>query len=119
MTCHRMDVSATSTRMSKLTSDHKPLLAVDHLEASNLHNSVAKNREISIAIKEEEAEETRECDLVKKEEEIKKTKKDKGNEKEEEREAPALERDYTDSASQPEMDPASNSDKSGLLTTHL
>ena len=61
-----MDVSATSTRMSKLTLDHKPLLAVDHLEASNLH-SVAKNREISIAIKEEEAEEIGESDPGKKE----------------------------------------------------
>merc|ERR1719507_1972905 len=64
----RMDVSATSTRMSKLTSDHKPLLTVDHLEVSNLH-SVAKNREVSIAIKEEEeVEEIGESDLGKREE---------------------------------------------------
>ena len=60
-----MDVSATSTRMSKLTSDHKPLLVVDQLEASNLHRNVAKNKEISITIKEEMMEEMGECDLDK------------------------------------------------------
>ena len=134
-----MDVSATSTRMSKLTSsDNKPLLAVDHLEAaSNLHSVTAKNREISIAIKEEEeAEEIGESDLGRKEEEGRKTidvtaKEEK--EKEEEALARALEDKFglltthleeaalegECTEGQPEMDNASNSDKSGLLTTHL
>ena len=109
-----MDVSATSTRMSKLTSDHKPLLAVDHLEVSNLH-SVAKNREVSIAIKEEEeVEEIGESDLGKREE---KTNDDTVKEKEEEREDPAFEDKCVNG--QAESDPEISSDKSGLLTTHL
>ena len=92
------------------------------LQASNLHNSVAKNREISIAIKEEEEETTGECDLAKNEDEIKNTDEEKGKEEEEEekeeKEVPALEGGCSD-IGQPEMDPASNSDTSGLLTTHL
>ena len=108
-----MDVSATSTRMSKLTSDHKPLLTVDHLEVSNLH-SVAKNREVSIAIKEEEVEEIGESDLGKREE---KTNDDTVKEKEEEREDPAFEDKCVNG--QAESDPEISSDKSGLLTTHL
>ena len=105
----RMDVSATSTRMSKLTSDHKPLL-----EASNLHSNVAKNKEISIAIKEEMMEEMGECDLDKEEKESNRTTNDdRGKETEE---GKVLEGDCADG--QPEMDLAS-SDKSGLLTTHL
>ena len=133
-----MDVSATSTRMSKLTSDNKPLLAVDHLEAvSNLHSVTAKNREISIAIKEEEAEEIGESDLGKKEEEGKKTNDVRVKEEKEEKEKEALAQAFEDKFGlltthleepalegqcidvQPEMDPESNSDKSGLLTTHL
>ena len=107
-------MSATSTRMSKLTSDHKPLLTVDHLEVSNLH-SVAKNREVSIAIKEEEeVEEIGESDLGKREE---KTNDDTVKEKEEEREDPAFEDKCVNG--QPESDPEISSDKSGLLTTHL
>ena len=133
----RMDVSATSTRMSKLTSsDNKPLLAVDHLEAaSNLHSVTAKNREISIAIKEEEeAEEIGESDLGRKEEEGRKTIDVTAKEEKEEEglaraledkfglltthlEEGALEGECTEG--QPEMDNESNSDKSGLLTTHL
>merc|ERR1712107_121201 len=58
----RMDVSATSTRMSKLTTsmDNKPLLGVDHLDSKLGVDSmevVSKNREVSIAIKEEREEE--------------------------------------------------------------
>ena len=103
-------MSATSTRMSKLTSDHKPLLVVDQLEASNLHSNVAKNKEISIAIKEEMGE----CDLDKEGKESNRTTNDdRGKETEE---GKVLEGDCADG--QPEMDLAS-SDKSGLLTTHL
>ena len=109
-----MDVSATSTRMSKLTSDHKPLLVVDQLEASNLHSNVAKNKEISIAIKEDMMEEMGECDLDKEGKESNRTTNDdRGKETEE---GKVLEGDCADG--QPEMDLAS-SDKSGLLTTHL
>ena len=79
-----------------------------------------KNREISIAIKEEEAEEIGEIDLGKKEE---MTNDDTVKEEEKEREEkfggeePAFEDKCVNG--QPELDPESSSDKSGLLTTHL
>merc|ERR1712107_643585 len=74
----RMDVSATSTRMSKLTTsmDNKPLLGVDHLDSKlgvDDMEVVSKNREVSIAIKEEREEEN--SDLGKSEQK----EKEKGN----------------------------------------
>ena len=119
-----MDVSATSTRMSKLTTsmDNKPLLGVDHLEA------VSKNREVSIAIKEEREEEEN-GDLGKSEQK----EKEKGNnlmegdtgkrkkeeeevKKEEEEEEEKLKREEVDVT---ETNDHASSDTSGLLTTHL
>ena len=109
-----MDVSATSTRMSKLTTsmDNKPLLGVDHLEA------VSKNREVSIAIKEEREEEEN-GDLGKSEQkEIEKGNNlmegDTGKKKEEEEEK--LKREEVDVT---ETNDHASSDTSGLLTTHL
>ena len=109
-----MDVSATSTRMSKLTTsmDNKPLLGVDHLEA------VSKNREVSIAIKEEREEEEN-GDLGKSEQKEKEKgnnlmEGDTGKKKEEEEEK--LKREEVDVT---ETNDHASSDTSGLLTTHL
>ena len=105
-----MDVSATSTRMSKLTTsmDNKPLLGVDHLEA------MSKNREVSIAIKEEKEEEENGRSEQKKEENGNNLMEgDKGKKKEEEEEVKKEEVDVN------ETDDHASSDTSGLLTTHL
>ena len=93
------------------------------MEVSNLHSNVARNREISIAIKEEgEAEEIGKSDLGKKEE-CEKTKDDTAKEERKDKltqdlEEPAFKEDKCVNG-QAELDPESSSDKSGLLTTHL
>ena len=107
-----MDVSATSTRMSKLTTsmDNKPLLGVDHLEA------VSKNREVSIAIKEEKEEEENGESGHKDEEkgnDLMEGDTGKKKKKEGEEEVKREEVDVNET-----NEPAS-SDTSGLLTTHL
>ena len=107
-----MDVSATSTRMSKLTTsmDNKPLLGVDHLEA------VSKNREVSIAIKEEREEETN-GDLGESEQK----EEEKGNnlmegDTDKKKKEEEVKKDEVDVN---ETDDQASSDTSGLLTTHL
>ena len=116
-----MDVSATSTRMSKLTTsmDNKPLLGVDHLDSKlgvDHLEAVSKNREVSIAIKEEREEEEN-GDLGKSDQK----EKEKGNnlmegdrgKKKKEEEVKKEEVDVN------ETDDHASSDTSGLLTTHL
>jgi len=119
----RMDVSATSTRMSKLTTsmDNKPLLGVDHLDNKlgvDHLEAMSKNREVSVAIKEEKEEEEN-GNLGKSEQKEKEkgnnlTEGDTGKKKEEgEEEMRKEEIDVN------ETNDHASSDTSGLLTTHL
>ena len=102
--------------MSKLTTsmDNKPLLGVDHLDNKlgvDHLEAMSKNREVSIAIKEEEENGRNE----QKEEENGNNlmEGDKGKKNEEEEEVKKEEVDVN------ETDDHASSDTSGLLTTHL
>ena len=106
--------------MSKLTTsmDNKPLLGVDHLDNKlgvDHLEAMSKNREVSVAIKEErEEEENGELGKSEQKEEEKRNNLMEGDKKEEEEEK--MKKEEVDVN---EINDHASSDTSGLLTTHL